>query len=85
MKREHEIWKFLVPLISPWDYGWQWDGRVARPEKPDVIEAFNARRHGKYKWTKKKMSSHFSGESTLYFAADGSSRASVVLGLFDID
>ena len=85
MKREHEAWKFLVPLISPWDYGWRWDGRVARPEKADVIEAFNARRHGKYRWTRKKMAAHFSGESTLYFAAYGSSRASIVLGLFDID
>jgi hypothetical protein len=84
-KRANEAWKFLVPLISPWDFGWKWDGGIARPTKSDLIEAFNAKRHGRYKWTLKRMSAHFSGERTLYFAADGSSRAGTVLGMIDID
>jgi hypothetical protein len=84
-KKARDAWRFLVPLISPWDFGWKWDGGIARPTKADVIEAFNARRHGKYKWTLKKMVAHFSGESTLYFAADGRAGTRLVLGMFDID
>lgn len=84
-KRASEAWKFLVPLISPWDFGWTWDGGIARPTKADVIEAFNARRHGRYRWTRKKMLDHFSGERTLYFAADGRAGTKLVLGMFDID
>lgn len=84
-KRASEAWKFLVPLISPWDFGWKWDGGIARPMKADVIEAFNARRHGRYRWTRKKTLAHFSGERTLYFAADGRAGTKLVLGMIDVD
>jgi hypothetical protein len=75
----------LRRLISPYDHGLKFRGRVLHCNRNErVVRDLNSRGwvHG---MTAAAMRQHFTGESTVYFTADGRVRTPETLLMVDID
>ena len=78
------ICSFLKKLISPYGFGWEKPGGVDRYTNEQLIRWYNANGFMGTP-TNSHIYTHFAGQDTLYFWADGRKTSSQTISMIDID